>query len=195
MDAHVVLTYPDNAPAGLIAEFESEMRTKGIALAMQARPAGILYASLDWLAPTAFAVFLAKPYFESFLGEAGKDHYRWLKKSCAKLGKKLARLRTTAIGKRGKLDKERRYSPTFSLASRTDEVRIKALIPEDLSDDDAAEVMEALIDFMRDYHLGNLDHRTQADLQEANILGGTLLVSYETKTRRIVFPNPMEKDK
>jgi hypothetical protein len=33
------------------------------------------YMSLEWYLPTAAIIYLAKPYFQGLLQEAGKDHY------------------------------------------------------------------------------------------------------------------------
>lgn len=39
------------------------------------------YASLDWLIPTGIGLYIAKPYFETFLKKAAEDHYELLKKT------------------------------------------------------------------------------------------------------------------
>lgn len=42
------------------------------------------YASLDWLIPTGIGLYIAKPYFETFLKKAAEDHYALLKEAFKK---------------------------------------------------------------------------------------------------------------
>ena len=68
-------------------DFCDEVRALGINLATEIRPSGIK-ASLDWVIPTAVAVFIAHKYFGTLLEEAAKDDYPRLKAAFVKLAKR-----------------------------------------------------------------------------------------------------------
>jgi hypothetical protein len=55
-----------------------ELSDKGISVIVKKRES-LIYASIEWALPTALALYVAKPFFESFLSEAGKDCYGYLK--------------------------------------------------------------------------------------------------------------------
>lgn len=60
-----------------------ELSGKGISIFIKKRESQI-YASIEWAVPTALALYVAKPFFESFLLEAGKDLYGYLKELISK---------------------------------------------------------------------------------------------------------------
>lgn len=69
-------------------EFCQDLRALGVNLRTEARPAGMMKASLDWVIPTAIAIFIAQNYFGPMLQEAAKDHYPKIKKAFAKLARR-----------------------------------------------------------------------------------------------------------
>ncbi len=54
-------------------------------------------ASLEWIVPSLVAVYIFKPYFESFLKEAGKDHYLMLKNKINDILSKTEKLKVREI--------------------------------------------------------------------------------------------------
>jgi hypothetical protein len=86
--------YPDTFPQDVIDDDLSEVQTNGLDIRIIKRENGA-FAAFEWVVPTAFGVYILKPYFDSFLSEAGKDHYSLLKKTLSK------------ILKRGKQSKEK----------------------------------------------------------------------------------------
>lgn len=85
---HLAVSYEKGIDRGAVADFEADLATPGLTVKTEERPESGPFASLEWLVPTAVVVIIAKPYFESFLSEAGKDHYLILKKALVKLGQK-----------------------------------------------------------------------------------------------------------
>ncbi|MGY8775714.1 hypothetical protein [Spongiibacter tropicus] len=84
---HIGVQYPKHISEGSISVFLSEIDHSGLSLAQDETEGNESYAGLEWLMPTAVMVFIAKPYFDSFLKEAGKDHYHILKNAIGKLAK------------------------------------------------------------------------------------------------------------
>jgi hypothetical protein len=127
----------------------------------------VVYNSLDWIIPSAFGIYILKPYFEAFLKEAGKDHYQVLKKAitgkvlpkflCENAPCKLRRITT------GGLVKENFFSGSFSISSSINysgkQVEIKLLFPENSDDDYSAKAIDkfsSLVSNYTDKDLGDL---------------------------------------
>jgi hypothetical protein len=75
---HLAIVQIDTVPEEFLSHFTTIVRTDGLSLLVQSRPS-LPYAGIEWYMPTALFVYIAKPYFESFLKEMGKDHYEVLK--------------------------------------------------------------------------------------------------------------------
>jgi hypothetical protein len=94
-------------------------------------------AALEWLAPTAIVAYIAKPYFESFLSELGKDHYAITKNALKNLRDRIQdrfgeRLKVFASkGKLGHYD--HKFSPVFSIEAQSPfDFRVKLLIQTEI---------------------------------------------------------------
>lgn len=132
----VGLSYQEDIPKEFITEFEVPLRQRGLTVEVQSRAPGY-YASLEWTIPTLVFAYLAKPYFEAFLSEAGKDHYVALKLGFLKL---LSRL----YGQRPELRKRCR-SLLFSIQTNDQSGQsIKCIFPEGASIDQYAKMIDEL---------------------------------------------------
>lgn len=69
---HLVIVHVDTVSEEFLSEFTTLVRTDGLSLLVQARPS-VPFAGIEWLMPSAIVAFLAKPYFESFLKEMGRE--------------------------------------------------------------------------------------------------------------------------
>lgn len=139
------LTYVESLEHPSFAEFGRELSTEGLDFRVESRPEPGMYAGVEWLIPTAVIVFLGRPYFDSFLKEAGKDHYQLLKKMLQKMSARFFG-KGTPQGKivftKGKAESE---APLYSLASSIvaqvgNDLRVKLLLRSDF---DAALCNEA----------------------------------------------------
>lgn len=94
------------------------------------------WAATEWVIPGLIAVYLFKPYFESFLKEAGKDHYLLLKnKLCEILSKtKTMEVKTvTSGGATKKIDDYNTQSKAISIFIQTEKgIMIKLLFDNKL---------------------------------------------------------------
>jgi hypothetical protein len=74
---------------GLIAaDFSAEASRLRPSVRSEARPSGGMYPSLEWVMPTALALFLANRYFGTLLEEAARSHYPLLKSAFRRLVKR-----------------------------------------------------------------------------------------------------------
>jgi len=78
---HLVVTYPEYFPKEIIENDISELQETGLEI-LVTEQGNEAYAAMEWIVPTFFATYILKPYFDSFLQEAGKDHYQLLKDAC-----------------------------------------------------------------------------------------------------------------
>ena len=74
MTPHIAIFHVDSVPTEYFQDFVETVRSDKLELQVVERPSGPM-AGIEWLMPTAIFAYLAKPYFESFLKEMGKDHY------------------------------------------------------------------------------------------------------------------------
>lgn len=80
-------------PQSIGGDFVAELESYGASISSERRPQTI-YAGVEWLLPTAVAVFIAQKYVGTLLQEAAKDHYPGIKSALTKLAK-----RTTGKGR------------------------------------------------------------------------------------------------
>lgn len=113
--------YQDDMPEQLILDLVSELRASNINVVTEKRE-NAPFMALEWAIPAAIIAYLAKPYLDSFLKEAGKDHYLIVKEKLSKLARKVLKLRRQIIVSEQTPNKVRENNPvssTFSIWSRT----------------------------------------------------------------------------
>tara|TARA_R110000823_G_scaffold315288_1_gene446478 strand:+ start:2904 stop:3488 length:585 start_codon:yes stop_codon:yes gene_type:complete len=124
-EIHIGISYQEDIPQDFIDEFSATVSDPRLQLKIESRSRGF-YASIEWALPTLVIAYLAKPYFEGFLQEAGKDHYQALKKGILQLARRL-------YGKHPER-RERKRSLLFStIVSLQDGRSLKFVFPEGVS--------------------------------------------------------------
>ncbi len=112
-----------------------------------------IYGSIEWSIPGLIAAYIFKPYFESFLKEAGKEHYELLKKCLIKLLRfnKDAPVETiTADASIHKLDKSNTQSKAISIhIELKDGTKIKLLFDNELDITTWISSLESILDLIR----------------------------------------------
>src|SRR5215213_6382964 len=83
------LSYPENLPQGIVSDILTDIPVLDDRFKVQKLPPeAYIYNCFEWAVPGLIVAYVLKPYFDSFLGEAGKDHYNllstWLKKLVVK---------------------------------------------------------------------------------------------------------------
>jgi hypothetical protein len=135
-EMHIGISYQEDIPKDFIDEFSETVYEPRLQLRVESRPRGF-YASIEWALPTLVIAYLAKPYFEGFLQEAGRDHYQALKKGILQLTSRL-------YGKNPER-RDRKRSLLFSaMASLQDGRSLKFVFPEGVS----VEKYEVAVDSM-----------------------------------------------
>ncbi len=134
---HIGLTFPENFSNQAIELYNNELSADGLNIQIRKIQFNQPYASIEWTIPTLIGVYLFKPYFDGFLKEIAKDHYKILKGVLKNLSRETRVLKITTITaeqSKNKLDKTNSQSKTFSIQSQTKQgQQIKFLFDEKFS--------------------------------------------------------------
>lgn len=194
MQLHIGILHEDQIPEAAFQDFADSIRAPGLIFEHEARPSGVPFAGMEWLMPTALLAYVAKPYFESFLKEMGKDHYELLKKGFNKLYERFAgpgAPDTQIIGTQGKASKEQPYSLFFSVvAEAPDGVRLKLLIPRPIESAEYEIAISKFLDMVQSTYNGTIEQEVAETFKNAPITSGTVLVTYEVASGKLVPVDP-----
>lgn len=152
-------------------------------------------AGVEWLLPTALAVYIAKSYFDGILKEIGKDHYSAFKAGVRPLWARLlgpAAPKMVVVGTRSKLRKDQPYSLVYSIVAEAGpRLRFKLMFPSDLSEMEYEEAVAVFFSFLKDFHGQSLGHSMVSKLQSARVLSGTVLLVYDQSEAALRVLDPM----
>lgn len=171
---HIGLDLPDNFPEELISKFKEELYHPELAIGIRKIHLGGPYNSMEWAIPTAIGVYILKPYFESFLSEAGKDHYEVLKKWIKKTAENSRQIKVTTLAASSstdKLDSGNTQSKSFSIQiiSKRGTHKIKFLFDENLSQQSWDNAIDKLFVLMKEHY-----SQDDGDLITINLLKDNL---------------------
>lgn len=196
---HIGLSYPPELPAEAREEFAAAINHPKLVVMQEERPRPGPFAGLEWFLPTAIIVYIAKPYFESFLTEAGRDHYQLLKKALSKLSARftgpsapVARIYLSD----GKLKSPApKYSLTYSVVGEIGTgLRAKLLLQVTLTAEQCDEAVAAFLHFLDALHDGTLDASAIAGLSDARPVGRMLLLTYDLTAKALIVVDPTAKE-
>jgi hypothetical protein len=179
----VGISFQNDVPASIIDEFQIAIDDVGLRTESKSHDPRI-YASFEWAIPTAVVVYLARPFFDAFLSEAGKDVYDAFKKGSLLL---IARL----LGSKPE-NRETRRSLLFSLQFHDRKGRsIKCIIPEGMSGDGYVSMLEELHPLIADNLNNQEDDRLDDIISSVRSSGKVFFIEYspDQKTWVIVDTN------
>jgi len=190
-NSHIALIHHDRVPVRLLDEFCAGINVDSLYLERISRVKLGPQMGIEWLAFPAIALFLLKPYFESFMKEAGKDHYLALKEALhalwGKLFSKDRDFRVAVVTVSG--EKKIKYSMLFAIYTIADNGHlVKLMIREDCSEDEYSASIEAFLNFVESYHSREPEKKQAIDLGREKKGGGITLLEYDgqSKSLRIV---------
>ncbi|NOQ75376.1 MAG: hypothetical protein GQ574_25420 [Crocinitomix sp.] len=149
---HLFIEYPEMF-SNLFSEEDLLLSHEN--LLVDCRKKGIeMYAALEWAIPTAVVVYILKPYFDSFLKEAGKDHYKWLTQKMKNLLKKSRKIEATLVHSDlspKKNTEGNNQSNTISLRVQIKEGRfVKLLFDKNMTVEEWESAIDQLLEFVID---------------------------------------------
>ncbi|MDF1816659.1 MAG: hypothetical protein P1V20_30935 [Verrucomicrobiales bacterium] len=137
------------------------------------------------LIPAAIALYLAKPFFDSFLKSLGTDAYAKTKSRLAQTFSNTNSLNLTiAASGAKKIGKGTSYSRIFSIHSNTLDGRaIKFLMPDKPTEEQSEEIIGSLIDQMAAYYETSEDSEILNIILDSESRGNVYLsYSFESKS-------------
>jgi hypothetical protein len=183
----ITIVYQNDLSADPIIECVGHMKRSGLAVEVDAvEPFGPV-AGIEWLMPTAVVVLLAKPYFDGFLKEAGKDHYVALKEGLVGLWSRYLSpdktVRFMIVGTPGKVDLAQPHSHLFSIYTPTKAgSRIKFLFDHTCSREVFLDYLDAVHRAMKAYHSEDPASVIAKVLVGRERAGFTMLVRFNSNT-------------
>jgi len=136
--------------------------------------------------PSAVALFIASSYFAGALRKAGEDHYLALKAAGLTLWRRV-RGAGASLTMRPLSVPATDYSLAWSIVGETRHgMRFKLVLVADISEDNARGAIDSFLDTIRALEEGSLSAADQEALQTYPVIGGQVVVTFDTVTRQIV---------
>lgn len=191
MQPHIGIAYLDQIDSQTIEDFKSTVSSDGVNVEARSRPSGIPFASIELVASTAIVVYIFKPYFESILQEAGKDHYEALKAALGSLGLAVfGKVKVIQAG--GKVKEKLRYSPALSMIADTESgPSFKLLFTESMSESQVHVAVSLFLEFVEAFHRQQISEEMYEQLKGLKHVGGTIPLTYDEERQRLVVVDPL----
>ncbi len=185
---HIALHHFRKVPAGLLDEFCTSVSIDSLRFERVSRPESGPQMGIEWFVFPAIAVFLLKPYFDSFMKEAGKDHYYVLKRALKALWGELFskdRKLRVVIGTASGI-KKREYSMLFAIYAAVDDGKlVKLLIPEECTEEEYSASIEAFLDFVESYHSKKSENKLIINFYPERGSRHIAFVTYDKKSKSL----------
>jgi hypothetical protein len=199
---HILISYQDNIPSDIPQGILDVIEYPKLKLSIHPLESPRLFATIEWLIPTAVFIFITKSYFDSFLKEMGKDHYALLKKGILSVWNKMFHKdeikKFIIISSEGKI-KSSQYSFAFSILSEiNDQFRVKFLFDEQITEEQFEKYITLILQFLNALHMkdGNVNDYLIVE-DDINHVGRIILIAFDMgKNRlRMISPIPNIKEK
>lgn len=180
---------PEDFEAGIAEQLASNEFTFGVL-----RIPGGPFAGLELYLPAAVGVFIASSYFGGIIGKIGEDHYLSLKAVAKRLWRQSSQLKIGIIGTPGKVVAAPRFSIAYSITGEVlPALSFKLVLSAEILGTEAEEAIDAFLDMLRDLHAGTLSEEDLAALLTYRPVGGTALVTFDPREKRIIAVDGMER--
>ncbi|WP_348047127.1 toll/interleukin-1 receptor domain-containing protein [Mucilaginibacter sp.] len=152
MEEAIVISATERVPAEWVDDFVKEVDREDFKVKKIVAEDMGLMAAIEWTIPTLVVAYLLKPFFQSFLDEAGKDAYAHakvqLKKFLAK--NKAIKIRLMAATQSiHKLSKTYDQSLSVSIKARIHErLTVTVLFGENVPDEEGSQMMDGMFQIL-----------------------------------------------
>jgi hypothetical protein len=197
---HIVVSYIENIPIEIPRGILDAVQHPDLKLVENPIEGFRPFATVEWLLPTAVAVFVTKAYFDAFLKEMGKDHYNLLKKGILSVWNRLFRKdsepRMVLIGTEGKT-KSTKYSLAFSVWSELNtEYNVKFLFEDRQTEDQFEKNVSLILQFLKTLHSGEGDMKNYLIMEEdVRHVGRTVLIAFDKESQKLRMVSPIPDTK
>ena len=165
---NIHIEFPEHYPDEIIETDIKPFIESGIKVNVKKKETEV-FASFEWTIPTAIVAYVLKPYFESFLKEAGKQHFQILSNSLKKLAERGKQLKVKLLASSSspeKLNKSYDQSMAISVMIQTANGKfIKLLFDDDLDKVD----WDSAIDQILNYVIEHYENESESKLNEQTL--------------------------
>ena len=189
----IFIRHEDDINSSTFDSFLNTISSNKLSLEVMKVPKSGPMAGVEWLLPTATIIIIAKPYFQSFMSEMGKDHYILLKKGLNNLrgkffGKDVSQ-RVLVTSNNAPNKAKNKYSFDFSIIVEAKNGKdFKLLIPKEVTQEEYENTINVFLDYIERYY----DNKINID-DDKFIFGKTALLAYDEKSGKLEFINPTTK--
>jgi hypothetical protein len=192
---HIGFVCPENMPEPILKDMMEGLDTEKLNFDIRRVPNPV-YNAFEWAVPGIIAAYILKPYFESFLKEAGKDHYILLSKWLKDLVTKARRIKVHTIAatqSKDKIDPTYRQSKSISIYCHTkNDKLIKLLFDETLSDADWENAVEKILQLLMENYADSPNDTLSDKLKGLNQKYRTFYAFIDEDTKEWVFMDDKE---
>lgn len=189
----ILLMIQDGLPDNIEADVRAHLDEPGLNLGVIRHPGGP-YAGVELYLPTALALFVAAGFFNGVLQEAGKDAYVAFKGAALALWRRASGLTVTAVGTSGKVSPTERFSLAYSITGEmVPGLNFKFLIQTEIDAETAEAGIGAFVDLIRDLLNDRLPEADIRALLTYKPVSGTVLVTFDAASRKIIPVNGFER--
>jgi len=186
---NVAITLFEGLPPTFDMEVAQMLEGSGLEIPV-IRTRGGPFAGVELYMPAAVMLFIASGYFNGFLQKAGEDHYQLLKRIALHAWRRASAIKLAVLGKKT----DRRFSMNYAIGGESpDGTRFKLLVQMEITEDGTSEAIEGFLDFLRELHSGTIAEADLNALRTYPVIGGTALVTFDPRARKIVPVNAFEK--
>ena len=192
-DIHLAVSWDEKIPKQIIWDFLAAINAPDLKCVVEEEHRGEAYAGVELLLPTLFILWIAKPYFEAFLKEAGKDHYHILKQAileaCERLMGKSREIEISVVVSSGSPHKRsiETFSPVFSIIAPLGDHRfLKFVFKQEMTAKSRSKYTELIL---RTIERVSKDNPYLLELLEVNkklIVLGHLVMTFDEQKNELV---------
>jgi len=190
---HIAFEYPDNFPENFGDLFSKGIENEDLDLRIK-KNEQTLWAASEWVIPGLIAVYVFKPYFESFLKEAGKDHYLLLKKKIKEVLSKTKNMEVTTLTSSGttkKVDNSNTQSKAISVFLQSEkDILIKLLYDNKLDLETWHSSTEFIMNVLEEHYENKPNNQITEYLEKIDLQRGrTIYAIIDPETKNWTFIN------
>ncbi|MEO6723642.1 MAG: hypothetical protein ABIN67_24960 [Ferruginibacter sp.] len=192
----IVLIFPKNFPDEAIHQEANIFLSNNIDLEIL-KYGNEAYNGFEWIIPTAFGAYILKPYFDSFLSQAGKDHYDILKAGLKKIIEKGKTYKMSAIAANQSIEKlSKTYTQSLSISMEfqtIDNRRIKLLFDNELDLNDWSNAVEQFVELISENYKEYPNDRLTIEIKKLNTKPHRIIYSLiNTETKKLEFRDDLK---
>lgn len=189
--AVIGVSYVESIPRELIEPFLSAVIDDRIEILEDPRPDAMLFASVEWLIPTAVALYLSKGYFEGFLQAAGEDHYELLKEAIPKWFNRLSHIRVSYLASSNKkLRADNPFTGAISLLGEGKRNSFKLMFRNDADEAEIAQSIATFLEFLRRIHNGGSPFDLIVDVEPSERIERLWLIYFDVEVQKLRLLDP-----